>query len=101
MLNTIHSYRESLYALLITPSYLSPVNTVEDMINSESQFIAPGGTSVVILLKIDPRPGVRKLFEMHLPVSFEGGSYNATIRNGFLKISYLIMSPHDHLQIAE
>ena len=70
------------------------------MINSESQFIAPGGSSVVILLKIDPRPGVQKLFEMHLPVSFPGGTYNATIRNGSLKISYVIISPHKNIPIA-
>ena len=71
------------------------------MINSESQFIAPGGSSVVILLKIDPRPGVQKLFQMHLPVSFAGGSYNATIRNGFIKINFVIISPYKNLQIAE
>ena len=54
------------------------------MINSESQFVAPGGSSVVVLLKIDPRPEVQKLYDMHLPVSFAGGSYNKTIRNGYL-----------------
>ena len=60
------------------------------MINSESQFIAPGGSSVVVLLKIDPRPEVNKLYDMHLPVSFAGGSYNKTIRKGYLKIVGII-----------
>ena len=58
------------------------------MINSESQFIAPGGSSVVVLLKIDPRPNVQRLYDIHLPVSFAGGSFNATVRNGLLKIMF-------------
>ena len=62
------------------------------MINSESQFIAPGRSSVVVLLKIDPRPDVQKLYDMHLPVSFAGGSFNATVRNGLLKRVFIIIS---------
>ena len=79
-------------SLLITPVYLSPVNTVQDMHNSETQFIAPEGSSVLVLLKIDPRPDVKKLYDMHLPVTFAGGSYNATVRNGFLKTMFKVIS---------
>lgn len=85
IINTLYCVhcRDSLSALLITPVYLSPVNTVQDMINSESQFIVPGGTSVMTLLMIDPRSDVQKLYKMHLPVlPVVGGVFNDSVVNG-------------------
>ena len=47
---------------------------------------------MVVLLKIDPRPDVQKLYDMHLPVSFAEGSFNVTVRNGLLKRVFIIIS---------
>ena len=65
---------------MIKPAYLSPIDTVQDMLESPSQFVVPGGTSLEILLKIDPRPDVKKLYDNRLAVPYANGEFSKSLQ---------------------
>lgn len=71
-MNKMDSFSRSILAsLLITPVYMKPIDTIQDMLESESELRLPGNTAIQYLLKIDPRPDVQKLFKRHNPIIYE------------------------------
>ena len=68
-------------SLLITPMYLQPVDTIKDMLRSESQFVVPGGTAVPILVKIDPRHGMKELSKTQVTIPLTRGEFTKATRD--------------------
>ena len=55
------SYKSVLLSNLISPSYESTIETVEDLLKTEKQILMLGNTRTSIRLKTDPRAKVREL----------------------------------------
>ena len=68
-------------SLLITPVYLQPVDTIQDMLRSQSQFIVPGDTAVPILVKIDPRQSMKELSKIQVPIPLTRGEFTKATRD--------------------
>ena len=50
----------------MTPVLSNPIDTVQDMIMSDSQLIVPSPTTIDTLLKLDPRSNVQQLNDNHV-----------------------------------
>ena len=61
--------------------YLQPVDTIQDMLDSPSQFIVPAATAVPILVKIDPRQSMKELAKRQLGIPLTRGEYTKAIRD--------------------
>ena len=48
------------------PVYSKPIDTVENMLMSDSQLIVPSPTTIDTLLKLDPRSNVQQLNDDHV-----------------------------------
>ena len=48
------------------PVLSKPINSVQDMLESDSQLIVPSPTTIVTLLNLDPRSDVQQLNKTHL-----------------------------------
>lgn len=55
------SYKSVLLSNLISPSYESTIETVEDLLKTEKPIVMLGNTKTSIRLKTDPRAKVREL----------------------------------------
>ena len=58
-------FRSLLASLLMSPVLSTPVDSVQDMLMSDSQLIVPSPTMIDTLLKLDPRSSVQRLNENH------------------------------------
>ena len=74
------TFRSILASVLIKPAYLSPINTLQDMLESPSQFVVPGGSFSEILMKIDPRPDVKVLYDKRVAVPYVNGEFSKTLQ---------------------
>ena len=52
-------------ALLIKPTYTKPIDTIQDLLASSSQFLVAMGSAQHYLLKVDPRDNIKELFKRH------------------------------------
>ena len=53
------------------PVFSKPIDTVEDMLMSDSQLIVPSPTTIDTLLKLDPRSNVQQLNDDHVKISIK------------------------------
>ena len=74
------TFRSILASVLIKPAYLSPINTLQDMLESPSQFVVPGGSFAEILMKIDPRPDVKVLYDKRVAVPYVTGEFSKSLQ---------------------
>lgn len=49
------------------------------MLESPSQLVVPGETSLDILLKIDPRPDVKELYDRRIAVPYANGRFSKSL----------------------
>ena len=68
------SYRAVLRSQMMTKEYEKPIDTLDDMIESDINLLAAGDTLLRQYLEGDPRPKVRKLREKQKIEYFEFGS---------------------------
>ena len=69
----------------MAPVYSKPVNSVQDMLLSESQLVVPTPTAINTLLDLDPRSTVKELNENHIKIPIKE-VYSQTTKNRFLLI---------------
>ena len=55
----------------MTPVLSNPVDSVQDMLMSDSQLIVPSPTMIDTLLKLDPRSSVQQLNENHIKMPIQ------------------------------
>ena len=53
------------------PVLSSPINTVQDMLMSDSELIVPSPTTIDTLLKSDPRPDFQQLNATHVKMQIK------------------------------
>ena len=64
-------FRSLLASLLMSPVLSTPVDSVQDMLMSDSQLIVPSPTMIDTLLKLDPRSSVQRLNENHIKMPIQ------------------------------
>lgn len=69
--------------MMIKPTFEDPIDTVDDMPQSPFNVMVAGNTSIVKLLSIDQRPGIKRLWEQTklytLPAD---GNLPSSVRDG-------------------
>ena len=55
------SYRSVLLATIVSPEYEKPIDTIQDMLESDKSIFVLNGTTLAKLLRKDPKPDVRSL----------------------------------------
>ena len=68
----IWSYKSTLLSTLIPIYYENPINTLEDVDNSDLPLLVPRSTVLHRLLATDPRPTVKRIFRKSVLFSFNG-----------------------------
>ena len=96
-----YSRRSTMSSLLITPVYLQPVDTIQDMLRSESQFIVPGGTAVPILVKIDPRHSMKELSKIQVTVPLTRGEFTQATRDRWAHPLHLLPPKHCFITVCK
>ena len=66
----------------MTPVLSDPIDTVQDMIMSDSQLIVPSPTTIDTLLKLDPRSNVQKLNDNHVKMPIKE-FFSSSTKNRF------------------
>ena len=56
---------------------------MHDMLQSPSQFIVPGDSFAEILLKIDPRPDVKELYDRRIGVPYANGEFSLSLQERY------------------
>ena len=79
----------------MTPVYSKPVNSVQDMLLSESQLIVPTPTAINNFLKLDPSPSVKELNKDHIKMPIKQ-FYSPETQNRLLIIMWnKVVKPHN------
>ena len=68
----IWSYKSTLLSTLIPIYYENPINTLEDVDNSDLPVMVPKSTVVHWLLATDPRPTAKRIFRKSVLFSYNG-----------------------------
>ena len=55
------SYRSVLLATIVSPEYEKPIDTIQDMLESDKSIFVLNGTTLAKLLRQDPKPDVISL----------------------------------------
>ena len=57
------SYKSVLRAMMMAQEYESPIDTIDDVLQSEKQIMIANGTSIKYKLETDPRIQIKKLLQ--------------------------------------
>ena len=76
----------------MTPVLSNPVDSVQDMLMSDSQLIVPSPTMIDTLLKLDPRSSVQQLNENHIKMPIQ------TVFSSTTKDRYILIVQIDKLK---
>ena len=64
------SYRSVLLATIVSPLFEKPIDTIEDMINTEKPIYALNTSGISFMMRIDPRESVREVGKKVLPFPY-------------------------------
>ena len=68
-----HIKRSVLRVVVLMPVYKPPIDTVEELLETDMDLAVAAGTAIVPLLKLDPRPNIQKLYNRHVQYPFLHG----------------------------
>ena len=83
-----------LSSLLITPVFQDPIDSVQDMLNSPSELIMPGGGSTRILFNTDPRPGVQILSKRVKEKPLTSRGFEKKVMERFVHVPHMYRAIH-------
>ena len=78
------SYKSVLRGMLMSVYYEDTIDTIDDMLASEKNFMVPNATAFVVLLTSDPRMKYKELAEKSHFFKFGTGQENGTVMNSTL-----------------
>ena len=67
-----HAYKGALLTSLVTIRYTTPLDTIDQMVESGVQIYVPDGTVLPHVLETDPREGVKQLNAGRFIMPFNG-----------------------------
>ena len=65
--------RSVLRVVVLMPVYKPPIDTVEEMLETDMDLAVPAETAIVPLLRLDPRPKIQRLYNRHVIYPFVHG----------------------------
>ena len=66
----ISNFRGVLRSTVLLPVYSPPIDTVNELLETDMSLAVPSGTAVASLLQLDPRPNIQKLYKRHVLYPF-------------------------------
>ena len=72
-------YMSTLLSQMVAIRYDNPIDTTDDLDRSGLPLLIPGGSSLDYLLKNDPKPAVRRIYNRSLIYPWNGSHYPAWV----------------------